>query len=59
VLVAVVFFFFTAPAGVFAQKIRVATLYIGSSMLPLWIAFEQFVDHTLLQEARLQQEKNK
>jgi ABC-type nitrate/sulfonate/bicarbonate transport system substrate-binding protein len=34
--------FTIAPGGAWAQqKIRVATLYIGSSMLPLWIAKEE------------------
>lgn len=40
IFIAAVFFFCTIPTGAFAQKIRVATLYIGSSMLPLWIAKE-------------------
>jgi len=42
ILIAAAFFFFCATANAPAQtKIRVATLYIGSSMLPLWIAKDE------------------
>jgi ABC-type nitrate/sulfonate/bicarbonate transport system substrate-binding protein len=95
-LIAVLLFLMALPSAAYCQKLRVGTLYIGSTMLPLWIAreegyfasrgfdveliwlqstlstmaliageavrpsvtFEGFVDHTLLKEARLQQEKN-
>ncbi|HEY2986892.1 MAG TPA: ABC transporter substrate-binding protein [Candidatus Binatia bacterium] len=40
ILVAAVLFLFVTPIGA-AEKIRVATLYIGSSMLPLWLAKEE------------------
>jgi NitT/TauT family transport system substrate-binding protein len=39
-IVATAFFLIAAPVHA-AEKIRVATLYIGSSMLPLWIAKEE------------------
>jgi ABC-type nitrate/sulfonate/bicarbonate transport system substrate-binding protein len=29
------------PVSTHAEKLRVATLYIGSSMLPMWIAQEE------------------
>lgn len=39
-ITAAVFFLFAAPVQP-AERIRVATLYVGSSMLPLWIAKEE------------------
>jgi len=40
-LLLVAFFLLTSPVNLRAQKLRVATLYIGSTMLPLWIAQEE------------------
>jgi len=40
-LIAAAFFFCTTGSAFAQTKIRVATLYIGSSMLPLWIAKEE------------------
>jgi NitT/TauT family transport system substrate-binding protein len=40
-LIAVLLFLLALPSAAYSQKLRVGTLYIGSTMLPLWIAREE------------------
>jgi ABC-type nitrate/sulfonate/bicarbonate transport system substrate-binding protein len=40
-LIAVLLFLLALPSVAYSQKLRVGTLYIGSTMLPLWIAREE------------------
>lgn len=40
-LIAALLFVMALPSAAYSQKLRVGTLYIGSTMLPLWIAREQ------------------
>jgi hypothetical protein len=40
-LIAVLLFLMALPSAAYCQKLRVGTLYIGSTMLPLWIAREE------------------
>jgi ABC-type nitrate/sulfonate/bicarbonate transport system substrate-binding protein len=39
--IAAFLFLMALPSAAYSQKLRVGTLYIGSTMLPLWIAREQ------------------
>jgi hypothetical protein len=39
--IAALLFVMALPSAAYSQKLRVGTLYIGSTMLPLWIAREQ------------------
>ncbi len=40
-LIAALIFVVALPTAAFSQKLRVGTLYIGSTMLPLWIARDE------------------